>query len=252
MGLAGNSGRRGGFSLLELLAIVAIVLILAIAIMPNIGAGFSGTQLATASRSMLQAAKFARTMALLHQVEMELVLTSANDGAGNGNADGQATIEVRLRSSNGSWSAAPEDADFPDDDAPEVITSPEDGFQDDEFGEGAENAAKTAAQSTGAAMEGFAGEVHSTIKCGSIVFEFLRFTEDEEDDDLVPQGGAATAATADMGGGGMVSDNQISLVFDSDGTCRPFEVLLRDGEEGDCNIIKIDRWGKGVAEPYEK
>ena len=70
-------------------------------------------------------------------------------------------------------------------------------------------------------------------------------------------GGAAAiiffaAATADMGGGGMVSDNQISLVFDSDGTCRPFELLIRDGEDGECNIVRIDRWGKGKVEPYEE
>lgn len=255
---AGNSIRRGGFSLLELLAIVAIALILAIAVIPNIGAGFSGTQLATASRNMLQAAKFARTMALLHQVEMELVLTSAGEGAGPAGAAGNAKIEVRLLPGRGPAPAPalgvePPDGDTRDDDG----LPPPDDFPDDEAGDGgAVNIAKTSAESTGAAMEDFAGEVHSEISCGTVVFELLRFTDDGEEDFGTPPGAAAPEPPEAFGeefGEGLEADGRrVSLVFDSDGTCRPFELLIRDGEDGECNIVKIDRWGKGKVEPYEE
>lgn len=252
---AGNSIRRGGFSLLELLAIVAIALILAIAVIPNIGAGFSGTQLATASRNMLQAAKFARTMALLHQVEMELVLTSAGEGAGPAGAAGNAKIEVRLLPGRGPAPAPgrgeePPDGDTRDDDD----LPPPDDFPDGEGDYG--GAAKTSAESTGAAMEDFAGEVHSEISCGTVVFELLRFTDDGEEDFDAPPGGAAPEPPEepgeDFGDGREASGGRVSLVFDSDGTCRPFELLIRDGEDGECNIVRIDRWGKGKVEPYEE
>jgi prepilin-type N-terminal cleavage/methylation domain-containing protein len=273
--------RRAGFTLLELLVVIAIILALAVAIVPNIGAGFSGTQISTASRSLMQAARYARTMAILHQIETELVLVSAAEGARYGaSSDGKpdprgARIEVRVAEET-MRQARVEEVSRGDGAEDESGDNGDDGGPSSgsvAFGDGAENDADDVAissgvASTGAALGDLAAEVHASFPCGTVVFEFLRFTDEDELEDpdsevvrrsqLAATGGrdndkTSFAAFGEEDGDGEGDDTAsrtISFLFDSDGTCRPFDIALKDSPDSDTAAlsVSIDRWGRGKIE----
>lgn len=259
-----------GFTLIELLVVIAIVLALAVAIVPNIGAGISGTQLSTASRSILQAARYARTMAILHQIETELVLVSAAEGArlgasGDGKPDPRgARIEVRIAEETMRLARADADADAATTDEGDIDETAG-AFAEDEEGIPLPGVAAGVA-STGAALGDLAAEVHATFPCGTVAFEFVRFTDEDEEEDpdsevlRRAQEAATGKAKSDSGGFGDeegatdeddASDRTISFLFDSDGICRPFDLLLKDSpdaDESESLTISIDRWGRGKIE----
>lgn len=268
--------RRAGFTLIELLVVIAIILALAVAIVPNIGAGISGTQLSTASRSLLQAARYARTMAILHQVETELVLVSAAEGARVGvSNDGKpdpygARIEVRIAEETMRLARADdaqESGAYGGEDD-EVADAPDSGALDAVAGEASDVGMSAGVASTGAALGDLAAEVHATFPCGTVAFEFERFTDEDELDD--PDSEAVRrsqrAATGDRdndkptfaafgeddgeGEGDDSASRTISFLFDSDGTCRPFDLTIRDSLDDDDAALKvsIDRWGRGKVE----
>ena len=260
-----------GFTLIELLVVIAIVLALAVAIVPNIGAGISGTQLSTASRSILQAARYARTMAILHQIETELVLVSAAEGArlgasGDGKPDPRgARIEVRIAEETMRLARA--EASNDDETATDEGENDEaaSAFMEDEEGSQLPGVAAGVA-STGAALGDLAAEVHATFPCGTVAFEFVRFTDEDEEEDpdsevLRRAQEAATGKTKSDSDGfddeegatdeDDASERTISFLFDSDGICRPFDLLLKDSpdaDESDSLTISIDRWGRGKIE----
>lgn len=259
--------------------VIAIILALAIAIVPNIGAGISGTQLATASRSLLQAARYARTMAILHQVETELVLVSAGEGARMGGERGKdgkidpasARIEVRVAAEALRHAANLAGTGQNGEDPTAEDASRQTGATDlDDSGDGSEDAEGESqdrlagdAAASGAALGDFADEIHSVFPCGTVVFEFVKFTDDDlqERDRSAVKGKERPTDTlqrrASVNGDEGLDDDPDGLadrtevfLFDSDGICRPFEVLLKDSADADASqlSISIDRWGRGKIE----
>ena len=61
----------GAFTLIELLLVISIIAVLVAVILPQFN--LSGVKLRTAALGYMQAARYARTMALLYQVEVEIV-----------------------------------------------------------------------------------------------------------------------------------------------------------------------------------
>ena len=255
---ASRPRRPTGFTLIELLVVIAIILALAVAVVPNIGVGISGTQLSTASRSVVQAARYARTMAILHQTETELVLVSAPaegvhsarlDG-GDGAATGGARIEVRVAHARGGGQG-PQGGEQESSGKEQSEGEAEAEDAGAGIGDGLAEAGDGAA-STGEALGEFAEQVHSVFPCGATYFEFVGFTDDE--DDATPSPAAEWRGSGD--GRGEEDDEAartLAFRFDSDGTCRPFEVVLRDtpGAAGDGGMsmkISVDAWGRGRIE----
>ena len=66
-------GRRA-FTLLELVMVVVILAIVAAVVLPNVSAVTGGARSATALRSLVQMGRYARSMALLNQTPVDLVL----------------------------------------------------------------------------------------------------------------------------------------------------------------------------------
>lgn len=189
--------RQGGFTLLELLLVVIILGIVTAVFVPQIGAGLSGARLATGARTVLQAARYARTMALLHQAETELVV-----GLRSG------VVRVEAAGGAGGYDA---DGDRPPAAAP-------DG--NGESAASAEAAWETGSTNRPAAVvtaERFAEEIRTEFACEGIRFRFLGYHDSMDD--------AAPAEPGDEAA-------ECRIRFRSNGTCRPFGLrVLVDEEE---------------------
>ena len=169
----------------------------------------------------MQASRYARTMALLHQAETELVL---NPGTG--------LVEVRAHASGYKGDVLSALA------ADEAASAPG-SYLYDEGAEGAEGEAgaiRTNVVAEVATAQSFADEISQSFPNKAISFEFLGYTDNVDND------GAAPADAGD-------DKAPIVLVFKSNGTCRPFKVRALT-EEGDHLDVSVDVIGKAKIEEY--
>lgn len=215
------SHRASGFTLLELLLVIVILGIAAAVLVPQLNVGAERTRLVTAARSVGQAARYARTMALIHQVETELVLNPASGD-----------VEVRARASGYT-------ADLPAAVAEESAMADEGmDFSEDGAGAVGDDVVQTNLTAEIATAQSFADEIGQTFANKDITFAFLGY-EDVVDNDASPP--SPDAPEEDKA--------PIVLVFRSNGTCRPFKVRALT-EEGDYLDVAVDMVGKAKIEEY--
>ncbi len=222
--LSRHSGRRGsGFTLLELLMVIVILGVAAAVLVPQLNVGAERTRLVTAARSIVQASRFARTMALLHQAETELVLNPA-------------TGEVSVRAHTRGYKA-----DLLSTMAEEATMAAEEAsgldYDDAETGENAGSEVKTNLVAEVATAQSFADEINQSFANKDITFAFVGYTDTVDND-----GPAVPKDTGD-------DKAPIVLVFKSNGTCRPFRVRALT-EDGDYLEVSVDVIGKAKIEEY--
>ena len=201
--------------------VIVILGIAAAVLVPQLNVGAERTRLVTAARSIVQASRYARTMALLHQAETELVLNPATG-----------LVEVRAHASGYKGDVlsalAAEEA------APQAGT-----FVVDEEAEGAEEGAggiRTNVVAEVATAQSFADEISQSFPNKDISFAFIGYTDRIDNDGPAPP-------DADD------EKSPIVLVFKSNGTCRPFKVRALT-EEGDHLDVSVDVIGKARIEEY--
>ncbi len=86
-------GKRGGFSLLEIILVLTIILIASAIAIPSFVRSYEGARLNTSARTIAMASKYARNMAVLRQQHMailfdtrrnEIEILSLGEGAAHG------------------------------------------------------------------------------------------------------------------------------------------------------------------------
>ena len=209
-----------GFTLLELLVVIVILGIAAAILVPQLNVGAERARLARAARSIVQASRYARAMALQHQAEVEVIVRPASGD-----------VEVRAHSSGAK-------ADILLSLAEERLRSESvnDGEEYDPSAEDGQivNTNVTAEIST---AQNFADEISEKFENAGMTFEFLGYT------DNVDNGSSKPNETDEEG-----RQPPFTLVFRSNGTCRPCKVraLTEDGD--DYLDVTIDMIGKAKIE----
>lgn len=197
--------------MLELLVVITILGVLAAVITPNIAAGLQGTKVSIAARNCVQAVRYARTMALLHQTETEVFF------------DGSGTAEVRAKVSSYIANAFADIKEAADAEAEFGIDESE---RDD--GLGTNQVAEVVA------AKSFADEINSKFVSENVGFTFLGFTD-----------------SIDKVSNGNDEANSFAVAFRSNGTCRPFKIRITSKDsDDDFMTVSVDMLGVGKIEEY--
>ena len=215
--------RRRGFTMLELLLVIAILGVASAIVLPRMSASTAGSRLRVGARAVTQAVRYARTMALLHQMDIDIrfdleggkIRVEAAPLTGE-RADGGAAGRIEIAShedDDGTDRARDggrggESAAYPD------------GSGDDPYGPAATSGARLSATA-------LAEDVRAELDAPGCTFAFLGYTDSP--------GAAASPSPAGDG-------KEARVRFRSNGTCRPFQLRVNITDD-DAILVAVDILG---------
>jgi len=189
--------------------VVIILGVITAVLIPQIGAGMSGTRLATAARTAIQGARYARTMALLNQAETELVFVPE-----------QGIIRIEAAAGPGEHAGI----GGPVTEAQAIVS------QSDSEDTGEASISGTNRPAAEATAQSFADEIRAEYACEDVQFRFLGYSDSLD-------------ATA---GGPVDEAAEFRIRFRSNGTCRPFKLRVLFGTDAWMDVV-FDVTGAGKA-----
>jgi len=218
--------RPGGFTLVELLVVMVIIGVMALVILPSFGTGSDIARIKTASRGVMQMTRYARTMAVLYQTPMDLVITSS----------GELRVERRGGASGGAGAATGGEDAQSEAWQSSVERQELDGATD--AGEGGESGYVMADLNASKRYE----QIRFVVALDEQALESeeaelqIETMEDEESDD------SDESAWTDSG---RERSRTARIPFEANGRCLPFVVQVTAGDEDavDRITVKVDRFG---------
>jgi type II secretion system protein H len=228
--------RPGGFTLVELLVVMVIIGVMALVILPSFGTGSDIARIKTASRGVMQMTRYARTMAVLYQTPMDLVITSS----------GELRVERRGGTSGGAGGAAGSG------DAQSEALQPWAGSQElSEPATSAEGGASDVAEGGGSGY--VMADLNASKRYEQIRFvvaldeEALESEEAELQIEVTEDGESEDAdEESTWAGSGEEKPRMARIPFEANGRCLPFVVQVTAGDDedvGDRITVKVDRFG---------
>lgn len=223
---------RRGFTLVELVVVIVIIGVMAMVIGPTFTSGSDIARVKTASRGLTQMSRYARTMALLHQTPVDLVIGS--DGslrvAAAGGGAGESLVSAKAFGVTNSAAAAAEK-------------------------EAADAAAKEAVEVSESGRGGGASYVMADLDVSkkydevSFVFEGYTDTMDESRKSRVSE----TSDDGDKAGAAEEAVQTVQVRYKSNGTCRPFRVrVMASGTESLAMTVVVDLLGAAKIEDEDE
>ena len=251
--VAHNRARRG-FTLLELIVVVAIVAIMMSTAVLSVSSGTAAARMKNAVRSVWQLSGYARTMALLRQ--HPVVITYSEVWEGNDFVKSQ--IEVKAGSE--STSSAPEMSTRaarsiydPEAELPALDLEEEEGDSDaDAVSEGTDEAAQEFADvhlKVELDEEGLSryGKKKTVSVFSNVDFLLGRNRQDkQESDDRPGAGGTRSRASDDDDEAARQEKREpVSIIFETNGRCVPHRILVwREGQDArEAPGQEVDRFG---------
>jgi len=224
---------RAAFTLIELLLVIAIIGVLTAVILPQFSVGMSGTRVRTATLAYMQTARYARTMALLYQIEVEIVCETGGvlrvqagplHGEGHGPykpLEGEVLGSVVPTNANSSYLLQSR---------PVFSPSP---FSQSSLGAFAPQMPSNDVSAADLAGEGDPAEaIRAEQTFDGVHVQFLEYTDQEP----------SSATATELG-----EPETFRVRYRSNGTCRPYRVRISD-DNGTTLVLDVDMLGATVIE----
>lgn len=203
--------RRRAFTLVEILLVMAIIAVVSAITVPSFVRSIRGNRLRTAGRTVVAVARYARSMALLHQNEIEVAFMLEK---------GAIVVASRDRPQAALQATGEVDVAIAEARARMTRTAAADAGTTAPAAAGESNAADSAAEAApSAGLPATLPDVYLTRVLDGVAIESV-----------------VKSAGADGGGS---ATGGVRVLYRTNGRCEPYEVLLRDHEQRSLRI-KVD------------
>ena len=249
-----RTDRLGGFTLVELLVVVAIIAVMLSTAALSVGSGTAAVRMKNAVRSVWQLSGYARTMALLRQHAVVVTYSEVWEGDTfvKSKIEVKAGSEISTPTAEMSSTVARSIFD-PEAEVPALEEETEEDSADSVVQEGMEEKAfefpdvhlKVELQGEDGS---FQGEKKKAVSVFSNVDYLLgRGKAAQEDKEKDKAGGSRSGASADEDDEETKQETRepVSIVFETNGRCEPHRILVwKDGKDEDsATVLEVDRFG---------
>ncbi len=246
-----RTDRLGGFTLVELLVVVAIIAIMLSTAALSVGSGTTAVRMKNAVRSVWQLSGYARTMALLRQHAVVVTYSEVWEG----DTFVKSKIEVKAGSEISTPTAEQPSTVArsifdPEAEIPQIEEETEEDSADSVVQEGMEERAyefpdvhlKVELQGEDGSFE---GEKKKAVSVFSNVDYLLGRNKPKPDAKEEKGAMSRSGASDDEEETKQETREPISIVFETNGRCEPHRILVwKDGKDEDtATVLEVDRFG---------
>ena len=246
-----RTDRLGGFTLVELLVVVAIIAIMLSTAALSVGSGTASVRMKNAVRSVWQLSGYARTMALLRQHAVVVTYSEVWEGDTfvKSKIEVKAGAEMSTPPAGQSTTVARSIFD-PEAEVPALEDETEEDSAESVVQEGlAERAFEFPDVRLKVELKGeegdYGNEKKKAVSAFSNVDYLLGRNKAAEGDKERNAGGTRSGASGDEEEARQETRDPVSIVFETNGRCEPHRVLVwRDGKgEESATVLEVDRFG---------
>ena len=246
-----RTDRLGGFTLVELLVVVAIIAIMLSTAALSVGSGTTAVRMKNAVRSVWQLSGYARTMALLRQHAVVVTYSEVWEGDTfvKSKIEVKAGSEISTPTAEHSSTVARSIFD-PEAEIPQLEEETEEDSADSVVQEGMEEKAfefpdvhlKVELQGEDGSFE---GEKKKAVSVFSNVDYLLGRNKQKQDSKDEKAGGTRSGASDEEEETKQETREPVSIVFETNGRCEPHRILVwKDGKDEDsATVLEVDRFG---------